>query len=88
MENLDLFGGGLVKGLVDQPGALVVLDIGTDLADDLGLTVTVEVVVLDLEVLTEGQENILSLLEGSLILDTGLLFITISEMLISQPVVT
>lgn len=75
MENLDLLGGGLVKSLVDQPGALVVLNIGTDLADDLGLAVAVEVVILDLEVLAEGQENILSLLEGSLILDASLLFI-------------
>lgn len=74
MENLDLLGGGLVKGLVDQPGALVVLDIGTDLTDNLGLAVAVEVIILDLEVLAEGQENILSLLEGSLILDASLLF--------------
>lgn len=80
MENLDLLRGGLVKGLVDQPGALVVLDIGTDLADDLGLAVAVEVVILDLEVLAEGQENILSLLEGSLILDASLLFIVKKKM--------
>lgn len=63
LENLALLGGGNLQRLVDQPRALVVLDVGADLANMLGQPKVVEVVVLDLEVLAEGDENVLSLLE-------------------------
>ena len=72
VEDLALLGGSLVEGLVYQPRALVVLDVGADLANDLGEAEAVQVVVLDLEVLAQGQEDLLGLLEGGLILDTGL----------------
>jgi hypothetical protein len=72
VEDLSLLRGGLGKGLVDQPRALVVLDISSNLANGSGVTVAVQVVILDLEVLAQGQENALSLLEGGLILDTSL----------------
>lgn len=51
---------GAGEGLDDQPRALVVLDVSSDLADHLGGSVAVEVVVLDLEVLTHGAEDIAS----------------------------
>lgn len=59
LEDLALLGGGKLQGLVDQPGALVVLDVGADLANVLGQAKVVEVVVLDLEVLAEGDEDVL-----------------------------
>lgn len=73
VENLALLGRGLGEGLVDEPRALVVLNVGADLADHLGQTEAVQVVVLDLEVLAQGQENLLGLLEGGLILDASLI---------------
>lgn len=73
VEDLALLGGGLGEGLVDQPGALVVLDVGADLANDFGQAVAVQVVVLDLEVLAQGQQDLLGLLEGGLVLDAGLI---------------
>ena len=39
---------GALQRLHHQPGALVVLDVGADLANDLGVAVAVQVVVLDL----------------------------------------
>lgn len=63
LEDLALFGGGNLESLVDEPRALVILDIGTDLANVLGKTKVVEVVILDLEVFAEGDEDILGLLE-------------------------
>lgn len=49
--------------MVDDPAALVVLDVGADFADDLGGAVGVEVVVLDLEVFAEGDEDVVGLFE-------------------------
>lgn len=63
LEDLALLGGDDLEGLVDEPGALVVLDVGADLANVLGQAEVVEVVVLDLEVLAEGDEDVLCGLE-------------------------
>ena len=63
LEDLALLRSGDGQGLVNQPRALVVLDVGTNLADVLGQTEVVEVVVLDLKVLAQGDQNILGLLE-------------------------
>lgn len=52
-ENLALLGSGNFEGLVDQPGALIVLDIGTNLANVFGKAKVVEVVVLNLEILAK-----------------------------------
>jgi hypothetical protein len=59
-----LFGRGFCESDVDQPTALVVEDIGTDLADLFGSSVAVEVVVLHLEVLSHGDEDVEGFLEG------------------------
>jgi len=59
-----------LKGLHTQPGALVVLDVGTDLADHSGVTVVVEVVVLDLELLADLHADVLTSLECLDILNT------------------
>lgn len=52
-----------LESLVDQPRALVVLDIGADLTDVLGKAEVVQVVILHLEVLAERNENVLGRLE-------------------------
>lgn len=49
--------------MVDQPAALVVLDVGADLPDRFGTPVRVEVVVLRLEVLAQGDEDVARLAE-------------------------
>lgn len=49
-------------------------DVSTNLANVLGLAVAVEVVVLNLEVLAEGEEDFEGEVEGSLVLNTGLIF--------------
>jgi hypothetical protein len=54
---------GALQSLVDQPTALVVLNVGANLAQCLGVGVVVEVVVLNLEVLAHGDENVVGLLE-------------------------
>lgn len=53
----------MLQGLVDQPRALVVLNVGTNLANEGGVTVRIQVVVLDLEVLTQGDEDVVGLTE-------------------------
>lgn len=63
LEDLALVGGDNGKSLVYEPGALVVHDVGADLANVLGKSKVVEVVVLDLEVLTQRDEDGLGLLE-------------------------
>lgn len=63
LEDLALLRGGNLKSLVDEPRALVVLDVSADLTNVLGQTKVVEVVVLDLEVLAKRDEDILGLLE-------------------------
>ena len=63
LEDPALLGGSNLKSLVDEPRALVVLDVSADLANVLGQTKVVEVVVLDLEVLAKRDEDILGLLE-------------------------
>lgn len=47
--------------MVDDPRALVVLNVGADLADRLGGAVRIEEVVLHLEVLAQGDENVAGL---------------------------
>lgn len=54
---------GALQSLVDQPAALVVLYVGANLAQCLGVGVVVEVVVLNLEVLAHGNEDVVCLLE-------------------------
>lgn len=64
LEDLALLGRGDLEGLVDEPRALVVLDVGAVLANDvLGAEEAVEEVVLDLEVLSHGDQDVLGLLE-------------------------
>ncbi len=46
------------KRSVDTPGALVVYDVGADLADLFWRSRIVEIVILDLEVLAEGKEDV------------------------------
>ena len=61
LKHFALFRVATLESLVDQPRALVILDIGTDLADEGGVTVGIEVVILDLEVLTQGDEDVMGL---------------------------
>lgn len=49
-------------------------DVSTNLANVLRLAVAVEVVVLNLEVLAKGEEDFEGEVEGSLVLNTGLVF--------------
>lgn len=49
-------------------------DVSTNLANVLGLAVAIEVVVLNLEVLAEGEEDFEGEVESSLVLNTGLVF--------------
>ena len=64
VKHLALLGCAALDSLIDKPRALVVLDISTNLTDEGRVTEVVEVVVLDLEVLTQGDEDVLGLLEG------------------------
>lgn len=48
LDDLLLLLGCLLERGTDEPGALVVLNVGADLANDLGVAVAVQVVVLDL----------------------------------------
>lgn len=61
IENSPLVGSGLQKRRVDEPATLVILDVGANLANDLGITVAVKVVILDLEVGTKRQQHLLAL---------------------------
>ena len=63
VQDAALHGGGALEGLVDDPRALVVLDVRADFAQGLGRREDVEVVVLGLEVLAEGNEDVLRLPE-------------------------
>ena len=63
LENSALLLGGTLQSLVDEPTALVVLNVGANLAQSLGVGVVVEVVVLNLEVLAHGDEDIVCLLQ-------------------------
>ncbi len=72
IQSLALLRRGDLKSLVDQPRALVVKDIGADLANVLRVAEVVEVVVLDLEVLAERDEDSLALLQVLLSCDTEL----------------
>jgi len=53
----------LNKKTLKERVPLVVLDVGADLADDLGVSETVEVVVLDLKVLAHVEKDHLGLFE-------------------------
>lgn len=57
IKHLALLGRRKLERRVDVPRALVVQDVSPDLANVLGEAVAVEVVVLDLEVLAEGDED-------------------------------
>jgi hypothetical protein len=63
LEELALFGGDALQGLVDDPRALVVLDVCADLAEDLGVRKGIQVVVLCLEVLAHGDQNVVRSLQ-------------------------
>lgn len=64
VQHRTLLRGSPGNGLVDQPRALVVLDVGADLANDRWVTEVVQVVILDLEVLTQRDQDVVSLLQG------------------------
>lgn len=61
VKDLALLSVATLQSLVDQPRALVILDIGTNLANEGGVTVGIKVVILDLEVLTQGDEDVVGL---------------------------
>lgn len=61
VQDLALLRRAALQCLVDHPRALVVLDVGADLADDGRVAVGVEVVVLDLEVLAQRDEDVVRL---------------------------
>ena len=63
VEDLALLSIAALESLVDEPRALVVLDIGTDLANDIGVSIGIEVVILNLEVLAQRDEDIMGLAE-------------------------
>lgn len=63
IEDLALLVRSLCQRLVDQPTALVVQDVGPDLANLFRRAVAIEVVVLDLEVLAHGDEDVERFLE-------------------------
>lgn len=54
-------------------------DISTNLANVLGLAVAIEIVVLNLEVLAEGEKDFEGEIESSLVLNTGLIFAVNSD---------
>jgi hypothetical protein len=63
LKQLALLRSDFLQRLVDQPRALVVLDVCADLAESLRVGEVVQVVVLHLKVLTHGDEDFLGLLE-------------------------
>jgi len=64
LENFSLFSRSFLESDVDQPTALVVQDIGSDLSNLFRGSVTVEVIVLYLEVLSHGDEDVEGFLES------------------------
>ncbi|RUS35060.1 hypothetical protein BC938DRAFT_476343 [Jimgerdemannia flammicorona] len=72
VQNLALLGGDPYEGLVHEPGTLVVLNVGANLANHLGCPVAVQVVVLHLEVLTERDQDIAGLRVSVLVLNASL----------------
>lgn len=56
----------MAQSLHDEPAALVLFDISSDFADDFRISVTVEIVVLDLEVLAHWNQDVFGCLEGRL----------------------
>lgn len=58
IENLPLLDSRILESNVNVPAALVVENVRSNLANLLGGTVAVEVVVLYLEVLAEGEEDV------------------------------
>ena len=58
IQHLSLLRARLLQRLVDNPRALVVLDVCADLPNRLRRAICVEVVVLDLEVFAEGDEYV------------------------------
>lgn len=63
VQGLALLLAAALQRLVDHPRALVILNISTDLPNDGRIAVSVEEVVLDLEVLAEGDQDVVSLAE-------------------------
>lgn len=72
IENLALFRVSLGEGLVDQPAAFVIHNISADLSNKGGIAITVEIIILNLEIFTKRDQDILSFLESGLVLDTSL----------------
>lgn len=72
IENFALFRVSLGKGLIDQPAALVILNISADLSNKGGIAIAVEVIILNLEIFTKRNQDILGFLESALVLDTSL----------------
>lgn len=59
-----MFSRSILECNINQPTTLVVQDVGTDLANLFRSTVTIEVVVLDLEVFSHRDEDVEGFLEG------------------------
>jgi hypothetical protein len=62
-EDLPLPGRRVLESDIDVPATFVIEDVGADLANELGRAVTIEVIVLDLEVFAEGNEDLLGVIE-------------------------
>lgn len=63
VEDLSLLWSNEFKSFIDQPSALIIQDVGTDLPDVFWVTVAVKVIILYLEVLAEWNEDITSACE-------------------------
>lgn len=63
IEHLALLGRGALEGLVDNPGAFIILNVSANLPDRFRGAVRVEIIVLDLKVFAQGDEDIAGLAE-------------------------
>lgn len=60
VKNFTLLRGDDLEGFVDEPPTLVILDVSPDFTDVFWVTVAVKVVVLNLEILSEWDEDVAS----------------------------
>lgn len=63
IEYFTLLGRSALEGLVNDPRAFVILDVGANLPDRLRSSVCVKIVILDLKVFAQRNENIVGLTE-------------------------
>ncbi|KAH3662392.1 hypothetical protein OGAPHI_005644 [Ogataea philodendri] len=71
VQQSSLLWGADLEGRVDHPRTLVVQNVGSNLTNVLWFSKTVEIVVLDLEVLTQWDQNVVGLLEVSIVGNTS-----------------